>query len=61
MGILDRVREVVGRDDPARPGDVTYTYQCRDCEATFESGDPNTARVSCPECSGTRVRGPVSA
>jgi DNA-directed RNA polymerase subunit RPC12/RpoP len=50
MGLLNTVKGLFESEDR------TFTYQCTNCESTFESPHADMSRVSCPDCAATRVR-----
>lgn len=57
MSTLQGLKEtLLGGDDNAE-----YEYECKACNAQFTDSDPNTQRVSCPQCGGHRIKEPLSS
>lgn len=50
MGLLTGITDLFGS------ADQTFRYECTNCGTTFESPHADMSKVSCPECSATRVR-----
>lgn len=50
MSLMDRIKRVFTDTET-----VTYTYECPECEARFESAKHNPAEVWCPECGASGV------
>ncbi|WP_254536935.1 hypothetical protein [Halomarina litorea] len=51
MSILERVKSAVGAGS-----ETEFTYNCRDCDATFESTESHMGEVACPYCESRDIR-----
>lgn len=51
MSILERVKSAVGAGS-----ETEFAYNCRECDATFDSAESHMGEVSCPYCESTNVR-----
>ncbi|MFB6219060.1 MAG: zinc ribbon domain-containing protein [Halobacteriaceae archaeon] len=58
MGILERLRGLLGRSDGSGPGQAggQFGYECLNCHNNFTS-DQRKASAECPECGSENLRG----
>lgn len=36
--------------------ETEHTYNCRECQRTFESTESHMGKVSCPKCGSSNIR-----
>ena len=51
MSILGQLKRAVGMADKTE-----YTYNCRECQRTFESTESQMGEVKCPNCGSSNIR-----
>ena len=52
MSILKQIKQAVGMTD-----ETGQSYNCRECQRTFELTESRMEEISCPNCGSGNIRG----